>query len=298
LSERVCAVVITYNRKVLLRECLVAVQAQLRDQDEILVVDNASTDGTLQLLNEEFSHVRRLTLPKNVGSSGGLYEGMKWAYEQGFDWFWLTDDDGHPAPGCLEKLLEHCRPNAVIVPLQQDSKGRLYGIAKWQRRSIDATAEVLAQKQPVVGGFLFTWVGPLISRTVVVQAGYPNKDFFIWFDDYEYSLRVLSKGVQIVVVPDARFFHDMGENARVVHFLGRRSIRSDFPPWKLYYGIRNPLYTLLRTRRDPRELLLFLLVHLRLLLMDIAYGPARWERVRQRLLGFRDGVIGRLGKQV
>lgn len=298
MSERVCAVVITYNRKTILRECLAAIQAQLRDEDHLLVVDNASTDGTSGLLDEQFPDVQRLTLPKNIGSSGGLYEGMKWAYEHGFDWLWLTDDDGRPAPNCLEKLLEYRRPNAVIVPLQQDRKGRIYGIAAWRKRSIDVTADIVAQNQPVTGSFLFTWVGPLISRTVIDQAGFPNRDFFIWFDDYEYSLRVLSKSIPIMVVPDALFFHDMGENARVVRFLGRRSIRSDFPPWKLYYGIRNPLYTLLRTRRNPQELLLFFLIHIRLLLMDVVYGPDRRQRVRQRLLGFRDGVIGRLGKQV
>jgi rhamnopyranosyl-N-acetylglucosaminyl-diphospho-decaprenol beta-1,3/1,4-galactofuranosyltransferase len=290
-------VVVTYNRKALLRECLAALQAQLRDEDEILVVDNASSDGTSELLDKEFPDVQRLTLPENVGGSGGFYEGMKWAYERGFDWLWLMDDDGRPAPDCLARLLAHRRPNTVIVPLQHDSGGRLYGIAKWQKRSIDVTAEIVAQKQPVIGSYLFAFVGPLVPRTAIEQVGLPNKDFFIWFDDAEYSLRLSSKGVQVEVVPDALFFHNMGENARVVRFLGRRSIRSEFPPWKLYYGIRNPLYTLLRTRRDPQELLLFLLMHIRLLLMDIVYGPARWERVRQRLLGFRDGVIGRLGKQ-
>ncbi|MER3603731.1 MAG: hypothetical protein C4298_08345, partial [Thermus sp.] len=89
MSERVCAVVVTYNRKELLRECLETLRGQTRKVDHILVVDNASTDGTEEVLRAEFPEVEVLRLPENQGSSGGFHEGMKRAYEEGFDWLWL-----------------------------------------------------------------------------------------------------------------------------------------------------------------------------------------------------------------
>ncbi len=244
---------ITYNRKELLRKCLAALGAQLQGEDRILVVDNASTDGTSALLDAEFPSLDRLSLPENVGGSGGFYEGMKWAFDQGFDLLWLMDDDGIPAPDCLAKLRENSDSRTVAVPLQQDSGGRMYGISAWRKRVVDVTPDIVGQTEPVAGPFLFSFVGPLVPRAVVEAVGLPIREFFIWFDDYEYSLRIIERAdLRVVAVPDALFFHDMGTNARVVRFLGWRSVRSDTSPWKTYYGIRNPLYTILHKRKESQ----------------------------------------------
>ena len=93
MSDKVCAVVVTYNRKELLRQCLHSVLQQTRPLDCILVVDNASTDGTLDLLNAEFSNVEQLKLPTNTGGAGGFKAGMQWAYCKGYEWVWVMDDD-------------------------------------------------------------------------------------------------------------------------------------------------------------------------------------------------------------
>ena len=94
----VWAVVVTYNRKELLRECLVALRAQTRPPDHVLVVDNASTDGTLELVSEEFGEVELLALPENVGGAGGFHAGLERAYASGAEWAWLMDDDTVPQP--------------------------------------------------------------------------------------------------------------------------------------------------------------------------------------------------------
>src|SRR3712207_5668423 len=106
MSETVCAVVVTYNRVDLLRECLEAVTGQTRAPDAVLVVDNASTDGTREMVREEFPAVELLELPANEGSAGGFHEGMKAAVARGVDWLWVMDDDTIPAPDALELLLD------------------------------------------------------------------------------------------------------------------------------------------------------------------------------------------------
>ncbi|MFX5615039.1 glycosyltransferase, partial [Acinetobacter baumannii] len=78
------------------RECLQSVLSQTRAPDHVLVVDNASTDGTGEMLKEEFPEVEVLRLPENQGGAGGFHEGIKRAYEAGYDWIWLMDDDGLP----------------------------------------------------------------------------------------------------------------------------------------------------------------------------------------------------------
>lgn len=299
MGERVCAIVVTYNRGGLLRACLAALRAQTRPPDQILVVDNASTDETRAIVRAEFPEATVLALVTNGGGAGGFHHGMKWAYGQGFDWLWLMDDDGRPAPDCLEKLLAHARPDRVLVPLQRDSAGRHYGFFLWRRRSIDVTADVVARGETIGGDFVFPFVGPLIPRRVVERIGLPNAGFFIWFDDHEYALRIVDDPLaETVAVPDALFFHDYGGPSKRVRFLWKQSLRSRQPPWKTYYEARNQLYTFTRLRRDPGELGYYFLYQLRPFIGDMLYEPDRRERARLRLAGMRDGALGRLGKRV
>src|SRR4051812_7826339 len=101
----ICAVVVTHDRRDVLRECLGALARQTLAPDAVHVVDNASTDGTAPMLAEEFPAVTVRRLETNEGGAGGFHEGIRDALERGFDWLWLMDDDTVPAPDALERLL-------------------------------------------------------------------------------------------------------------------------------------------------------------------------------------------------
>ena len=118
-KETVCAVVVTYNRKTLLLECLEALRKQTRPVDGIYIIDNASTDETPEVLKEsgyipelppselaepyEIEHqisnlvngepikIFYVRMHENTGGAGGFYEGVKRGYEKGYDWLWLMD---------------------------------------------------------------------------------------------------------------------------------------------------------------------------------------------------------------
>ncbi|MGA7149361.1 MAG: glycosyltransferase, partial [Microbacterium sp.] len=104
----VTAVVVTFNRLDLLRR-LVAALREVPELDEILIIDNASTDGTGAWLVEASASdgVLARSLAHNTGGAGGFAEGLSWAMERGADLAWLMDDDGLPDPDCLTRLLEH-----------------------------------------------------------------------------------------------------------------------------------------------------------------------------------------------
>ena len=108
MADRVAVVVVTYNRKALLVECLEALLNQTHAPERILVIDNAATDGTpellaqMGLLNEPSIWYQRLE--ENLGGAGGFEIGMRLAYSHlDCDWFWLMDDDTIPTPAALER---------------------------------------------------------------------------------------------------------------------------------------------------------------------------------------------------
>lgn len=297
MSERVCAVVVTYNRKELLRRCLKGLNEQTRRPDHILVVDNASTDGTVEMLQREFPEVELLRLQENKGGAGGFYRGMKKASEDRYDWIWLMDDDGLPVEDCLQHLLTHNHMADVLVPVQVDSAGRRYGAGYWKSRPVPAD---LAITEGIMSIELFTFVGPLIHSRVIQTVGLPRTDFFICADDWEYSLRVRRAQFRSVVVLDGLFFHDYGGKPITVKRFGRTSIRNPKPAWKYYYSTRNELL-MLRSLRLGERLQSYVWAAFRLLrytLGDLLYEMNWKKRLRCRWLGFLHGTIGVSGKKV
>lgn len=300
-QKEVCAVVVAFNRQEKLRECLRALQGQTRALDEILVINNASTDGTSSMVKNEFPAVKLLDLAENGGGAGGFHAGMKQAFDQGFMWLWLMDDDVIASPDVCELMMRQSAHGDVLVPLQKDSVGRLYGVAKWTGRLVEITSDVLAKRRPLVGDYLFSFAGPMISRRVIETVGLPRAEFFIWFDDAEYSLRVHDANLKVRVVPDAILFHDVGGHPKINQLLGKTLVRIVPPSWKLYYGTRNMLWVLLRQkvslRRRQRMMWQFLLTQGYQSLQEILFEPDRKQRLKMRWRGVKDGIRGNLGRR-
>ena len=183
MKVRVCAVVVTYNRKALLRECLLSLERQTCRPETILVVDNCSTDGTQAMLLEEFSHLPHLRLQCNTGGAGGFHEGMKWAYEQDFDWIWVMDDDVEAVPEALATLLEFKTLSEFIHPRRVNDRGEPF---PWEG-VLDPTS---GGKKAFPTDISFengrTWIpvnygcfeGALIYRRIVDLIGFPDKRLF------------------------------------------------------------------------------------------------------------------------
>lgn len=105
MSQRVAAVIVTYNRLEKLKTVLRTVRAQTTPPDWIVVIDNASNDGTKEFLAAQDDPALDVTrLEENTGGAGGFATGTKRAYDLGADLFWLMDDDCYPEPEALERL--------------------------------------------------------------------------------------------------------------------------------------------------------------------------------------------------
>ena len=210
----VCALVLTRNRRELLLECLAALDRQAVPVSRIVVIDNASTDGTEASVRDLGLGDRLVyrRLERNVGSAGGYSYGVEVARElPDVDWIWVMDDDAEPPGDSLERLLAApaaadpgtaALASAVVVPggevdtLHRGFTGRFL-------RALPA--EDYRDGNHVELGFA-SFTGLLVSGRVARAEGPPRADFFIWADDVEYTIRLRRHG-RIVLVPEAVIVH-------------------------------------------------------------------------------------------
>jgi GT2 family glycosyltransferase len=210
---KIAAVVVTHNRLALLEMCVGALRGQTCKLDEIIVVNNASDDGTCEWLASQSG----LTVigQENLGSAGGQYSGLKAAYRNGHDWVWCMDDDSLPARDALEALTK-------CPFFEKDSTGFLGSLGLWKDGSVHAMNtpaivsgekwlhRVLEEKCVAVRSNSF--VGVLFSRAAIARVGFPIKEFFIWCDDTEYTLRI-SAHFPCYAVLDSKVVHQTKANA-------------------------------------------------------------------------------------
>src|SRR5882672_5317188 len=104
-SASVASVAVCWNGRAILTGLLESLLKQTRRLSELIVVDNASTDGTLELLHEQYPSVKIIRLETNEGVSGGYSAGLEYALGRNYDWVWMLDQDSRPLPSTVEKLL-------------------------------------------------------------------------------------------------------------------------------------------------------------------------------------------------
>jgi rhamnopyranosyl-N-acetylglucosaminyl-diphospho-decaprenol beta-1,3/1,4-galactofuranosyltransferase len=207
---RVAAVVVTFNRKELLCECLDALLAQTFPLSRIVLIDNASSDGTVDLLaergyldNKTLDYVR---LPVNSGGAGGFHEGVKRGYDAGFEWLWLMDDDVEPMPDALDKMLSHADVSQCIQGCKVFRDGQSEDWERWA--NIDESGRRSASREPQDLGYIRAetgcFEGMLINRQIISMIGFPDKRFFIGGDDVAYGY-LASKHTQVIYLREACF---------------------------------------------------------------------------------------------
>ena len=262
---RVQAVVVTFNRLAMLQR-LVPRLRETAGLERILVVDNASTDGTgawLAGLGDE--RVRHVSLATNTGGAGGFHHGLDWAIREGADLVWLMDDDGVPAPDCLDRLLarverdglDFCGP-AVLA--EQDPSRLCFPIRLpgGTRVVHDMAAVEGAARDGLIADVVIPFNGVLVTRELVERIGLPREEFFIWGDDVEYLWRAQRAGARIATVVDARFLHPATDDLGTSMMGGRTTYNHTPSDLKHYCMARNNTVNLRTYRGWPHVLLFWL----------------------------------------
>ena len=252
----ILAVVVTFNRLPLLQR-LVARLAEIERLDGVLVVDNASTDGTGEWLaaqEQAKQDLRHRTLATNSGGAGGFHDGLAWALEEGAALVWLMDDDGLPDPDCLARLLAHEHtPDGDLefwgpVVVDEDAPERLVFPIRPPGRATAArdvaAVRRLADAEGVLSDIVIPFNGVLVTADLVRRIGLPRAEFFVWGDDVEYLWRARKAGARCATVVDAVVRHpSVGELGTPMAF-GRQTYNHSPTDLKHYCMARNNLVNL------------------------------------------------------
>ncbi len=237
----VAAVVVTFNRLEKLKTVIASIEAQTHPVQTLFVIDNASTDATAQYLAglQTTVPLQVVTMERNTGGAGGFAEGMLHGYASGADHVWIMDDDCYPTPTALEALIAGF--DGAVAELGGDVPFAC-SVVEFTDGSICEMnnpvptwdlGRLLVKGQRSVMVTACSFVSVLVPRWAIARYGLPYRDYFIWFDDREYTLRLtrVCPGVQVL---DSVVIHDMGDN-RGVNFamVDAKSL------WKFAYGVRN-----------------------------------------------------------
>ncbi len=287
-KNTIAAVVVTYNRKELLRQCIQKLLNQKGASCDVFVIDNASTDRTAEMIKEEFCSPQVLycNTGSNLGGAGGFQFGIKKAVEQGYEYVWIMDDDTLTEENALWSLMETAWE-------LDDNWGFLSSVAYWTDHTI---CRMNIQKKNIfrhIGGKEYamkyapikmcSFVSLLVQTKVIKDVGLPIGEYVIWTDDYEFTGRI-SKKYPCYVVPQSKVIHAMKRHTRVdfatdsadrlerYHYIYRNDVHCyrQYGIWGWMYIILKNMYTIVNILLHSKE--------------------AKWKKIRIVLKGMREGM--------
>jgi rhamnopyranosyl-N-acetylglucosaminyl-diphospho-decaprenol beta-1,3/1,4-galactofuranosyltransferase len=268
----ISAIIVTRNRLQLLKRCLEKVKNQSRKPDSILVVNNASDDGTTEWLDLQKDLL--VFHNPNTGGAGGFHRGIQEAIQLKADWLWLMDDDGFPDEFALEKLLAKAQDypasawNSLVLSESRPQTHLAFGMARLAQDDVPLLSASIKTRQEIESlstEGLYAWGcffnGSLVSRRVLEEVGNVQSEYFVWGDEVDLHMR-LRAVLPIYSVLDAYHFHPEPSQ---IHL----------PDWKIFYALRNGI-------RNAR--LYYSYSWIRIFRLILVYGGSLVKRFRFRLL--------------
>jgi GT2 family glycosyltransferase len=294
---RVIVVILNTNRRADTLACLASLALSTYPAQEIVVVDNASTDGSLEAVGSAFPAVHTLPLAENRGYAGNNNAGIAWALEHGAEWVLVLNEDTVLAPDCVARLVEagESGPRVGIVgptvyhfdepTVIQSAGGNLSrGWLPQHRGQNQADTGQFAAAEPV------DWLsgcGLLVRRALIEQVGVLDERFFIYWEEVDWCLRAARAGWRLLHAPQARLWH--------------KGVQRHYhpAPGVTYYSTRNRLL-LLAKHHAPLGVRLAAVAALLRTLASWTLRP-KWRHLRPHrdamLRGLSDFARHRWGKQ-
>ena len=271
-------VIVTYNRLECLKknqECINHLMIPENLACRVYIIDNASTDGTKEWLDECIdARTTIIHMKENVGGSGGFSKGVELASKEN-EYVWGMDDDAYPTQEALCELY-----NSICKFGEQ--------AAYWSNCNDDESFE----EEKSVNDWMF--VGFCVPSSIVRKIGPPRNDFFIYFDDNEYAMRIKNSGINIYKIRKSIIIHeDRVTQLATKLIFGKRISIPKLNKWRMYYYARNRI---LRFPKFSKQYWIFFFFKQPwLLIKTLAVDNSLFKYAFK---GYIDGIIGKAGKKL
>ena len=234
-------ILVNYNGKEYNDQCIASIlDSTISDRIQVVVVDNASTDGSLEALNSRFAcdeRVHLIALDKNYGFSRANNEGIRWSMKQGIGYFLLLNNDTEVEPYTIENMLNcHLQTKSIVVPkvLYADRRDVIW-CAGGDFTPVIRKAVQRGLNQKDTGQYdrsgtcrFANGCAMLLSKKIVDRIGLLDERFFLYYEDTEYSMRALAQEVSVWYCADAIVYHKVSG-----------STQGNEKPANAYYITRN-----------------------------------------------------------
>ena len=225
-EPRVAIIILNWNGKKDTFVCLESMRKETYGNKEIVLVDNGSTDDSVEEIRRAFPEVTLLALEKNLGFTGGNNAGIEYAVKKGADYVYLINNDTTVEPDALEKLVEAAEENpeaGLVAPVIHDmdppcaiwfagSALSLHHGAAWHDNARQPARTEKPYEVPWVTGCAM-----LLRAELLGQLGGFDDRYFLSWEDVDLSLRVRDAGRKVMVAPTARIYHKGGQSGKSFH---------------------------------------------------------------------------------
>jgi len=272
MQPKVGIVILTYNRVEVLKDCLLSILESTYRNYVVIIVDNASTDGTSDVIMSQFPSARLVRSEVNLGYTGGNNLGIKYALrKENCDYVFILNDDTIVNPNSMTKLINVAETNSkigIVNPKILDSETRSRMCKRYGKYNfyLGIGYSSLLNKNGIEEIDLMRGTSFLLKKEVIEKIGLMDENFFLYFDEADLSYRVKKAGYIIVYVPTAIVYH------QILH-----SFSGTINPIVLYYSTRNEL--------------LFARKHLNPLIFFPLWIPRFSFRIIDYLVKFRNVIL-------
>ena len=287
--EKISVLVVTFNRLTWLRKNLNSIFSQIMPFNKVYIVNNASTDGTTEFLKElekRKDNVVVINLKNNIGGAGGFYEGIKKFLELSDknEWISLMDDDCILDDKFVEEMLKECIDKSncyvpFVYKLETNELNEYFfkGMKK------------LEGNQYIKDTFPFN--GYTINKEMIKKIGLPEKEYFIYMDDYEYCYRVLANGGKNIGLKNVKLFHPT-KNMRTQKKLCFKLTNNELSRLGAYYGTRNLILCKMKHKKIVKYSF-FKIIAINIYRILGLLSFFRIDLIYLMLLGLKDGFLNK-----